>query len=308
MSKEQQAQKQANQQLIQNQQQEYLASQEAAKQAQEKAQAESAKLAQAEKERQKKAQEQEVAQKEAQAKYEQALSQYSGNQGYQNALNQATKGAAVTSGQAGLAAQQSARQSGMSKAAAAQMGASQSANAYANNIANQQNMATQAGQANLAGQLSNAGLMGQFLSANTQNAQTGVANTQQGIANQMNLASQALARQGTQMSGISASNANEDSRQGRIWNNINNSVGTAGKAVGASGEIASIIKMLSDEKTKEKEKVELPDVKKAIGNVETRLMAHAIKAIKTPKDAQGIGLRQEDFMPNVLTIVREVKK
>lgn len=305
MSKEQQAQKQANQQLIQNQQQEYLAAQEKAKQAQEKAQAESAKLAQAEKERQKKAQEQEVAQKEAQAKYEQALSQYSGNQGYQNALNQATKGAAVTSGQAGLAAQQSARQSGMSKAAAAQMGASQSANAYANNIANQQNIATQAGQANLAGQLSNAGLTGQFSSANTQNSQMGVANTQQGIANQMNLASQALARQGTQMSGISAANANEDSRQGRIWNNINKSADTTGKAVGAAGQIASIF---SDERTKKKEKVELPDVKKAIGNVETRLMAHAIKAIKTPKDAQGVGLRQEDFMPNVLTIVREVKK
>lgn len=305
MSKEQQAQKQANQQLIQNQQQEYLAAQEKAKQAQEKAQAESAKLSQAEKERQKKAQEQEVAQKDAQAKYEQALSQYSGNQGYQNALNQATKGAAVTSGQAGLAAQQSARQSGMSKAAAAQMGASQSANAFANNIANQQNMATQAGQANLAGQLSNAGLTGQFSGANTQNAQMGVSNTQQGIANQMNLASQALARQGTQMSGISAANANEDSRQGRIWNNINKSADTTGKAVGAAGQIVS---MFSDERTKKKEKVELPDVKKAIGNVETRLMAHAIKAIKTPKDAQGVGLRQEDFIPNVLTIVREVKK
>ena len=307
MSKEQQAQKQANQQLIKNQQQEYLASQEAAKQAQENAQKESAKLAQAEKERQKKAQAQEVAQKEAQAKYEQALSQYSGNQGYQNALNQAAKGAAVTSGQAGLAAQQSARQSGMSKAAAAQMGASQSANAYANNIANQQNMATQAGQANLAGQLSNAGLMGQFSSANTQNAQTGVANTQQGIANRMNLASQALARQGTQMSGISAANTNEDSRQGRIWNNITNGMKATGGTVGAAGQIASMIAM-SDERTKEKEKVELPDVKKAIGNVEQRLMAHAIKTIKTPKDAQGVGLRQEDFMPNVLTIVREVKK
>ena len=307
MSKEQQAAKQANQQLIQNQQQEYLAAQQAAKQAQEKAQAESAKLAQAEIERQKKAQEQEVAQKEAQAKYEQALSQYSGNQGYQNALNQATKGAAVTSGQAGLAAQQSARQSGMSKAAAAQMGASQSANAYANNIANQQNMATQSGQANLAGQLSNAGLKGQFSSANTQNAQMGVANTQQGIANQMNLASQALARQGTQMSGISAANTNEDSRQGRIWNNITNGMKATGETVGAAGEIASMIAM-SDERTKEKEKVELPDVKKAIENVETRLMAHAIKTIKTPKDAQGVGLRQEDFMPNVLTIVREIKK
>lgn len=307
MSKEQQAAKQANQQLIQNQQQEYLAAQQAAKQAQEKAQAESAKLTQAEKERQKKAQEQEVAQKEAQAKYEQALSQYSGNQGYQNALNQATKGAAVTSGQAGLAAQQSARQSGMSKAAAAQMGASQSANAYANNIANQQNMATQSGQANLAGQLSNAGLKGQFSSANTQNAQMGVANTQQGIANQMNLANQALARQGTQMSGISAANTNEDSRQGRIWNNITNGMKATGETVGAAGQIASMIAM-SDERTKEKEKVELPDVKKAIENVETRLMAHAIKTIKTPKDAQGVGLRQEDFMPNVLAVVKEIRK
>lgn len=307
MSKEQQAQKKANQQLIQNQQQEYLEAQKAAKQAQEQAQAESAKLEQAEKERQKKAQEQEVAQKEAQAKYEQALSQYSGNQGYQNALNQATKGAAVTSGQAGLAAQQSARQSGMSKAAAAQMGASQSANAYANNIANQQNMATQSGQANLAGQLSNAGLKGQFSSANTQNAQMGVANTQQGIANKMNLASQTLARQGTQMSGISAANANEDLRQGRIWNNITNGMKATGGAVGAAGQIGELF-LSSDEKTKEKEKVELPDVKKAIGNIERRLMAHAIKTIKTPKDAQGVGLRQEDFMPNVLTVVREVKK
>jgi hypothetical protein len=80
-----------------------------------------------------------------------------------------------------------------------------------------------------------------------------------------------------------------------------------GEAVGAAGQIASMIAM-SDERTKEKEKVELPDVKKAIGNVETRLMAHAIKTIKTPKDAQGVGLRQEDFMPNVLTIVREIKK
>ena len=307
MSKEQQAQKQANQQLIQNQQQEYLAAQQEAKTAQENAHKESAKLAQAEKERQKKAQEQEAAQKEAQAKYEQALSQYSGNQGYQNALNQATKGAAVTSGQAGLAAQQSARQSGMSKAAAAQMGASQSANAYANNIANQQNMATQAGQANLAGQLSNAGLKGQFSSANTQNAQMGVANTQQGIANRMNLASQALARQGTQMSGINAANTNEDSRKGRIWNNITNGMKATGEAVGAAGQIASMIAM-SDERTKEKEKVELPDVKKAIENVETRLMAHAIKTIKTPKDAQGVGLRQEDFMPNVLAVVKEIRK
>lgn len=305
MSKEQKAQKEANQQLIKNQQQEYINAQAQAKAAQAKAEAESAKLEQAEKERQKKAQEQEDAQKEAQAKYEQALSQYSGNQGYQNALEQATKSAAVTSGQAGLTAQQSARQSGMSKATAAQMGASQSANAYANNIANQQNMATQAGQTNISGQLSNAGLIGQFSSANTQNAQTGVTNTQQGIANQMNLASQALARQGTQMSGISTANANEDSRRGRIWNNINNSVDIGGKAVSATGTIAGLF---SDEKTKEKEKVELPNAKEAIGKVETRLMAHAIKTVKTPKDAQGIGLRQENFMPKVLTIAREIKK
>lgn len=71
--------------------------------------------------------------------------QYAGNEGYENALNQAYKGAQTTANQAGAAARTSARNSGMSKAQAAAMGANQAANAYGNNFATQQSMANTAG-------------------------------------------------------------------------------------------------------------------------------------------------------------------
>ena len=71
--------------------------------------------------------------------------QYTGNAGYENALNQAYKGAQTTANQAGAAARTSARNSGMSKAQAAAMGANQAANAYGNNFNAQQNMANNAG-------------------------------------------------------------------------------------------------------------------------------------------------------------------
>lgn len=71
--------------------------------------------------------------------------QYAGNAGYENALNQAYKGAQTTANQAGATARTSARNSGMSKAQAAAMGANQAANAYGSNFATQQNMANNAG-------------------------------------------------------------------------------------------------------------------------------------------------------------------
>lgn len=71
--------------------------------------------------------------------------QYTGNAGYENALNQAYKGAQTTANQAGAAARTSARNSGMSKAQAAAMGANQAANAYGNNFNTQQSMANTAG-------------------------------------------------------------------------------------------------------------------------------------------------------------------
>lgn len=75
-----------------------------------------------------------------------AVNKYTGNAGYQNALEQAKQGAAMTAGLAGQQSQQAARNAGMSKAQAAMMGANSAASAYGNNFAGQQNMAMNAGQ------------------------------------------------------------------------------------------------------------------------------------------------------------------
>lgn len=72
--------------------------------------------------------------------------QYTGNQGFSNAINQGLQGAAVTAGQAGQQATQAARNAGMTKGRAANLGATQAANAYGNNFTNQQGMAMQSGQ------------------------------------------------------------------------------------------------------------------------------------------------------------------
>lgn len=77
---------------------------------------------------------------------QQAVNKYTGNAGYQNALEQAKQGAAMTAGLAGQQAQQAARNAGMSKAQAAMMGANQAASAYGNNFGNQQGMAANMGQ------------------------------------------------------------------------------------------------------------------------------------------------------------------
>lgn len=81
----------------------------------------------------------------------QAVNKYTGNQGYQNALEQAKQGAAMTAGLAGQQAQNAARNAGMSKAQAAMLGANSAASAYGNNFNTQQNMATQAGNQNVYG-------------------------------------------------------------------------------------------------------------------------------------------------------------
>lgn len=72
--------------------------------------------------------------------------QYTGNAGYNNAINQGLQGAAITAGQAGQQSTQAARNAGMTKGRAANLGASQAANAYGNNFTNQQGMAMQSGQ------------------------------------------------------------------------------------------------------------------------------------------------------------------
>ena len=72
--------------------------------------------------------------------YEKKTNQYVGDQGYQNGLKQAQKGAMSSANQAGAAAAGAARTSGMSKGAAAAMGSGQTINAYNQGLANQQAM------------------------------------------------------------------------------------------------------------------------------------------------------------------------
>lgn len=80
-----------------------------------------------------------------------AVNQYTGNTGYQNTLNQAKQGAAMTAGLAGQQSQQAARNAGMSKAQAAMMGANTAASAYGNNFANQQGLVAGLGQQAVSG-------------------------------------------------------------------------------------------------------------------------------------------------------------
>lgn len=89
------------------------------------------------------------------------INQYTGNNGYNNAINQGLRGAAVTAGAAGQQSQQAARNAGMTKGRAANMGATNAANAYSNNFNSQQGMAANMGNqsinatANLANQYGN---------------------------------------------------------------------------------------------------------------------------------------------------------
>lgn len=71
---------------------------------------------------------------------------YSGNAGYENSLTQAAKGANVEAQQAGNNAMSSARAAGLSKSAAATLGAQQTANAYGNSFTGQQEKAATQGQ------------------------------------------------------------------------------------------------------------------------------------------------------------------
>ena len=77
---------------------------------------------------------------------QQALAgQYTGNEGYANSLEQAGKGAGTIANQAVGLATSGARNAGMSKAQAAQMGLQSGNQAYANAFQNQQGVAQQQG-------------------------------------------------------------------------------------------------------------------------------------------------------------------
>ena len=96
---------------------------------------------------------------------QQNVNQYTGNQGYQNSLEQAQKGAGLLANAAIGQSTSAARNAGMSKAQAAQMGMQNANNAYANAFTGQQGVAQGMGQ-------------------NAITAQQGVTSAQQGQAGQ----------------------------------------------------------------------------------------------------------------------------
>src|SRR5574344_2036866 len=83
----------------------------------------------------------------AQQGFNDASSKYTGNAGYQNSIEQASKGAGVSAEGSRQQAAQAARNAGLNKMGAAALGASQGANAYGNSFDNQQSQAASQGQA-----------------------------------------------------------------------------------------------------------------------------------------------------------------
>ena len=96
---------------------------------------------------------------------QQNVNQYTGNAGYQNALSQAGQGAGLIANQAVGTATNAARNAGMSKAQAAQMGVQNANKMYADTFTGQQNAAQNMGQ-------------------NAISAQQGITSAQQGQAGQ----------------------------------------------------------------------------------------------------------------------------
>lgn len=139
--------------------------------------------------------------------------QYTGNTGYANSLQQGMQGAALTAGQAGANAVRAARNTGMSGARAAALGAQQAADAYGNNILSQQSLAGNMGQSAVT---ANQDLTGQ----------------------QMNLAGQKLNEAGMQQSEAQ----NKFNRANKGLDRISGVLGNIGKG------LASI---LSDERMKD---------------------------------------------------------
>ena len=112
---------------------------------------------------------------------QQLADQYTGNQGYQNSLQQAGQGAGLLAGQAVGTATQGARNAGMSKAQAAAMGNQTANNVYANAFQGQQGNAIN-------------------MQNNAISAQQGITGAQQGQAGQAQSEKQNVYNRATQNS------------------------------------------------------------------------------------------------------------
>jgi hypothetical protein len=140
-------------------------------------------------------------------------SQYTGNAGFNNAINQGLQGAAVTAGQAGQQATQAARNAGMTKGRAANLGATQAANAYGQNFANQQNLAAGMGNAAIG---ANQALANQYL----QNAGLAQSEAQRRYGNAANSLQTGINAATTLGNGLINLTALSDERMKNITDNV----------------------------------------------------------------------------------------
>jgi hypothetical protein len=201
------------------------------------------------------------------------VNKYTGNRGYQNALEQAKQGAAMTAGLAGQQAQQAARNAGMSKAQAAMMGANSAASAYGNNFAGQQNMAMNAGQSAVSGAQGITGAT-QFLPSSAMQEKN----------NQYNRASQNLATIGQVVGNVGGALVGlSDERMKEIVDDAQNRYGSLSKMIEG---IDNYVYEYTDE-AKEKYPEQTND-EINIGPMAQDLEKNPITASAVEEDANGI--------------------
>lgn len=191
--------------------------------------------------------------------------QYTGNTGYNNALQQGMQGAAVTAGQAGANAARAARNSGMAGSRAALLGAQQAADAYGGNVALQQSMANQAGM-------------------NAISANQGLANTQ------MNL--------GSQYGNVAGMNAQEKQN---VYNRARGNTEMLGNIIGNVGK--GLIG-LSDERMKDLQD-RTDGLSKLVENIDTYLYKYTDEAQKEypeeTDDKEKVGVMAQELEENPVT-------
>ena len=135
--------------------------------------------------------------KNLRGQYEDSLSNYTGNAGYQNSVNQATYGANLASQGAARKASSMASTAGLTKSAAAARGAEAASQGYYNAFGQQQNAAYQSGLANVQGY-------------------------NQAMQNQGNL--------------MQMQQQQKDAEYNRAWGNVGNSLGIAGSFISAMSD------------------------------------------------------------------------
>lgn len=171
--------------------------------------------------------------------YEELINKYTGNEGYDNSIQQAVKGAGVMAQNQAAQTQSAARNAGMNKAQAAAMGASGINANYANNFNTQQTNALNSG-------------------VNALNT------TQQAGSNYLNYAN---------------TEANEENarwdRKNAQWNVFSNSLGSIGQGVGSG--LTGAAAMFSDERCKVAK--ETPkDISKCLSDIDAYIFKYKNKA------------------------------